>query len=458
MQNTVGVWNRSKATSETSQPQDQVLVEETPDQLRQQIAKLTLELETSQRWNAMSQSITTALLQDTEEEDALMLIASSVRKVAEADTTLIVLPSVGGKYICEIADGEARQDMIGLEFPPDGRAQAVIRNNVGIIVESMERAHLVRVPELAIFGPALYAPMGDFSGATGVIILFRNPGRPEFTKSDLRAAEDFAAQAALALRLSAIRHAEDRAELLEERERIARDLHDLAIQQLFATSLRLDALKSDIKHQVMTEETVRSALDAALRAVSDSVDQIRHIVSDLKDQDTQSQDLLEGLRLEASLSRHALGFAPSLIVRLDNEVFTVENMERLDSTLRQTLSDSLIADVLAVAREGLSNVARHAHATEVRLEVSIWLDPSRIPSECQLTQSNLPASQHPRGLLLMEILDDGCGLDSEMGRRSGLANMATRASIHFGTMRIGERKDRSTGTRVSWCIPILTGE
>ena len=114
-----------------------------------------------QRWNRMSQSITTALLEDTDEEEALSLIASSVRRVAEADTTLIVLPSLGGKYICEIADGEAGTQMIGLEFPPEGRAQSVIRNNVGIIVESMERPNLLRIPQLSIFGPALYAPMSE---------------------------------------------------------------------------------------------------------------------------------------------------------------------------------------------------------------------------------------------------------------------------------------------------------
>lgn len=422
--------------------------------LREKIYALNLELETLQRWNRMSQSITTALLEDTDEEEALSLIASSVRRVAEADTTLIVLPSLGGKYICEIADGEAAAQMIGMEFPPDGRAQAVIRNNVGIIVESMERANLLRIPELSIFGPALYAPMSERGAASGVIILFRNPGSPEFTVPDLRAAENFAAQATLALRLSGVRQSEDRAELLEERQRIARDLHDLAIQQLFATSLHLEALKEDLSDQELTAQTIRTTLDEALRSVGDSVGEIRRIVSELKDQDSAEPELLGGLRMEASLSRRSLGFAPSLIVRVDDEVCTLDNMERLEERLRRMLPETLISDVLAVVREGLTNVARHAHATEVRLEVDIWFNPELIPPRCALTDASVPTPTQPNGLLRVEIQDDGCGLNSKIDHHSGLANMTARATIHLGMMRIGKRPDGASGTLLTWCIPL----
>ncbi|MST50612.1 GAF domain-containing sensor histidine kinase [Mobiluncus porci] len=402
----------------------------------------------------MSQRITTALLEDTEEEDALRLICQSVLEVAEADTVLIVLPSLGEKYICEIADGEAARDVIGLEFPPEGRAQSVIRSNVGMIVPSMERAHSLRVPQLSRFGPALYAPMSAHGVATGVIIVFRNPGRDEFTQPALQAAEDLAAQATLALRLAAIRHAEDRASLLEERQRIARDLHDLAIQQLFATSLQLGTIKDDLIAGVATPEKITESIDQALAAVGDSVSQIRQIVSGLKESDSPAFNLVDGLWHETSLARRSLGFAPSLVLALNNEVFSKDNSERLDSELVEILDENEIADALAVVREGLTNVARHAHATEVLVEVQIWAESGLVPPGCGHIEPTVPLKSETNGLMWVEITDDGTGLEKTVGRHSGLANMAARASVHFGYMNIENRPDSTRGTKLTWCIPL----
>ena len=188
--------------------------------------------------------------------------------------------------------------------------------------------------------------------------------------------------------------------------------------------------------------------------MGDSVGEIRRIVSELKDQDTAEPELLGGLRMEASLSRRSLGFAPSLIVRLDNEVCTLDNMERMEERLRHRLPDSLISDVLAVVREGLTNVARHAHATEVRLEVDIWFNPGLVPPRCALNEASVPLPTQTNGMLRVEIQDDGCGLDSRIDHHSGLANMTARATIHLGMMRIGKRPDGTSGTLLTWCIPL----
>lgn len=418
------------------------------------IESLRLKLDTSTRWNAMSQRITTALLEDTDEEDALRLICHSVLEVAEADTALIVLPSLGGKYISEITAGEAQEAMLGLEFPPEGRAQSVIRSNVGMIVPSMERAQSLRVPALSRFGPALYAPMSAHKVATGVIILFRNPGRSEFTTPDLKAAEDLAAQATLALRLSAIRHAEDRANLLEERQRIARDLHDLVIQQLFAASLQLNGLKEDLDAKNTATHDVTKTLDQALVALADSVEQIRLIVSGLKETDVPERNLVEGLRHEASLARRSLGFAPSVVLKVDDEVFGKDNAERLESCLSDLVDETEIADVLAVMREGLMNVARHAHATEVLVEANVCTKGNSRPPDCTpLVAARAPLRSESTGFLSIEIVDDGVGLGEIVGRHSGLANMAARASVHFGHMSMENRFD-APGAKLSWCIPL----
>lgn len=415
---------------------------------------LRVKLETSNRFNEMSQRITVALLEDTDEEDALRLICRSALKAAQADTALIVLPSLGDKYISEITAGEAQSEMLGLEFPPEGRAQQVIHSNVGMIVPSMERAHSLRIPVLARFGAALYAPMSDHGMATGVIILFRNPGKPEFTQPDLNAAADLAKKATLALRLSAIRHAEDRATLLEQRQRIARDLHDLAIQQLFASSLQLRSLKSDLESGKITNAEVSRALDQALAAVGESIGQIRRIVSGLKDADTSELDLVGGLGHETSLARRSLGFAPSLVLKLDNELFRKDNTLELLARTSEILDENQVSDAIAVVREGLANVARHAHATEVLVEVQLWTDSKLAPHDCPRISPNVPLKTEQNGLMRIEITDDGVGLEKTVGRHSGLSNMAARASVYFGRMNLENREDGVRGAKLTWCIPL----
>lgn len=418
-----------------------------------QISQLTNELQTLRRWNAMSQSITTALLENTDEEEALFLVASSVCEVAEADAVLIVLPSLQGSYICEIAHGEAKNEMIGTEFPPEGRAQSVLRSNRGMIVPSMERLQSLRIPKLSRFGPALYVPMSHRGAATGVIILFRNPGKPEFTDADLKAAAELAAQATLALRLSGIRHAEDRANQLEERQRIARDLHDLAIQQLFATSLQFDALQEVLHNDTAVATEVKDSLEQAQECVADSIRQIRHIVNELKDQDVPGMGLVNGLRYEASLARRSLGFAPSLIIRFNNEIVASHNLDEISEQLADILTESEIADILAVTREGLTNVARHAHATEARIVAEVWTKPDLIPHDCHSGEAKAPLRDDIKGLIRLQIIDDGIGIGQSVGRHSGLANMAARASIHFGMMHLENRQETS-GTVLNWCIPL----
>lgn len=404
-----------------------------------------------ERWIQTSQAITTALLEGADEEEALELVASSVREVADADTALIVLPSVGDSYACEIADGYVADQMIGLNFPPEGRAQTVMRENVGLIVDSMARARTMRIPALSIFGPALYAPLQAHGKATGVIILFRRPGRPEFMSEDLPAAESFAAQAALALELVSARHAEDRAGLLEERDRIARDLHDLAIQQLFATGMQLDSARQALSSGKVEAPQVEALLENALNAVDDSVRQIRSIVHNLREPDDQV-GLVERLRREASLARTGLGFAPSLLVSIDGTNIDASTDKALETLVDERVNADIAADCVAVVREGMSNAARHARATEVRVEVRIESDPQRLAEFApQLLPDLKPGLA---GVLEIRVCDDGQGMDPAVTRRSGLSNLAARARGHGGAIDWLPADLFSRGTLLKWQVPL----
>jgi signal transduction histidine kinase len=387
-----------------------------------------------ERWLRVEQEITTRLLSGADEEEALEMIAARVRQVADADTAIIVLPSLGDTWVMEIVDGEGADEFIGTVMPPDGRAMTVLREGQGTIVDSLSRTRVLRVAPMRRFGPALYAPMHAKGRGIGVLILLRREDRPPFVQSDLKTAESFAGQAALALVLAEARHAQDVAALLDERARIARDLHDLAIQQLFATGMQLEAARQATRAGRHEPVKLAALLESALASVDDSVRQIRTIVHSLRDPD-DNVSLVERLRREASLARAGLGFAPSLLIDVDGQPCSsaeenAEAAEAMDARIDADLAD----DVVAVVREGLANSARHARASSVRVQVSV-------------------TGYGPRGSVVVTVEDDGSGVPATSTRRSGLDNLDARARRHGGSCSIRAGQD-GTGSLLTWQAPL----
>ena len=432
-------------------------------------ARLYREARDRERWMAVSQELTTLLLSGAEEDDALTLIARRVQEVAHADTAALVLPGVGRTWVCEIAAGAHSAGLIGTLFPPEGRALTTLAHQTGMTVDSLAEAwgaHDLLVPELAAFGPALYAPMIHRGRGVGVMLLLRAQGAAPFTKQDLEIAELVAGQATMAFELADAQHAEEMATLLDERARIGRDLHDLAIQQLFATGMQISAARDRLCAEDADGSVdlvaVRGALESSLEAIDDSVRQIRSIVRSLRDRD-EDVSVVERLRREASLARTSLGFAPSLILTVDGRGLAQagreeedELIEAIDAAVETDIAD----DMVAVVREGLSNVARHARASSVTVDVKIE---GVLPGGSSLLLAgDGPASGNAEpfhGVPVVEVVcrDDGVGVDPSVRRRSGTANMAERARRHAGTFVIGPRA-RSDGDRrgtcFTWRVPL----
>lgn len=381
------------------------------------------------RWIAAGQEITTRLLEGADEEDVLELIASQARTVAQADAVALVLPSINDQWILEIVDGEGTADLIGTVMPEEGRSMTVLRTGHGMVVDSLSRARTLRVPALRRYGPALYAPMVTSGRGVGVLIMFRDVGGEDFEQLDLTTAELFASQAALALVLAEARHAQDLAALLDERERIARDLHDLAIQQLFATGMQLETIRRRVERGVESSEIHNVVVDA-LDNVDGTVQQIRSIVHSLRDPDADV-GLLERLRRETSLARTGLGFAPSLIVEVRRES-VVHESPLIDEIVDPQLAD----DVVAVVREGLANAARHAQAASVHITVIIGGEDD---------------SDRADNSVIVRVIDDGVGIPTERERSSGLANLEARARRYGGSFVISSASD--TGSVLTWHIP-----
>jgi len=394
-------------------------------------AQLYAEAARREHWLQAGQDIATMLLEGVDEEEALERIAATAREVAGADTAALALPGVGGALYIELADGQDADRLVGEQMPEGGRAWTVMREGRGLQTPSLSRSRTVRLEAMRSFGPAMFTPLQASGRGVGVLILLRRNGRAPFDERDLTTAETFASQAALAYVLAEARHAQDIAALFDERARIARDLHDLAIQQLFATGMQLETVRRRAADGVAPVD-LTTILDEALDNVDSSVKQIRQIVHALRDPDAAT-GLVERLRREASLARTGLGFAPSLVVTLDGRVLSDDGLD--EDLLDERVDAATTDDVVAVVREGLANAARHAHAASVAVRVDV-------------------VGRGPVGRVQVEVLDDGVGIPARRDRASGTGNLAARARQHGGTFSIGAAPT-ARGTLLTWQAPLV---
>jgi signal transduction histidine kinase len=224
----------------------------------------------------------------------------------------------------------------------------------------------------------------------------------------------FAAQAAIALELAARRADAEQLTVFEDRDRIARDLHDLVIQRLYATGMSLQGTLPMVARPEVADR-IRNAIDA----MDDTIRDIRATIFSLQARGKQAGS---GLRAEIFMlvdeMTAMLGFAPTL---------------RLGGGLDTRVSGDAAEQSLAVLREALSNAARHARASQVWVTVDI-------------------SQGEPAPVLTVAVRDNGRGIP-EGGRRSGLRNLAERAEKLGGQLRISAPADGG-GTELEWQVPL----
>lgn len=387
------------------------------------------------RWVAASRTLTDALLAGADEEEALTMVAEAARTGAGADAALIFLPSIGDEWSCEVAAGEGTDAFVGIPFPRKGVFQDILEGGHGMILRSAARHPLGDHEALRRYGPMVLAPLYSEHSTHGAIVVLRFRDREPFAPDDLPLTEAFASQTSLAMEVASARHSKALALLLEDRNRISRDLHDLAVQQLFATGMKLDFLREGITDHNMSQRSLQEGLEEAMSSLEDSVRQIRSIVHNLKESDVHSP-FTEKLEREASRARQVLGFAPSLVFELDGHAVNAAeaDAEAQLEEISARVSDDIADDAVATFREALSNIARHAHARATLAEVEV--------SGSGLT-----------GELVIAIVDDGRGVDPSESRSSGLANMAARARLHGGSFAVGAGP-RGRGTSLVWRVPL----
>ncbi|MFI7416298.1 GAF domain-containing protein [Nonomuraea sp. NPDC049684] len=375
-------------------------------------ARLYEESRRRETWLQASSEVTTSLLSGADPHQMLTVVAARARQMTDADLVQVLLPDPAKEtLIARVAEGEGAEGLRGTVF----EVAATLAGDVFTQGEPMSDADLRSAPYPASplrrlgYGPGLMIPLGAASDVRGVLMLAKRGGRLPFSRADQQMLHAFAGQAALALELAEARRDAERLGLLEDRDRIAKDLHDVVIQRLFATAM---TLMSTVRLVERPEAGKR--LQHAIDELDETIRQIRSSIFALQGPAEGAAPGLRGriVELVEGAGGH-LGFMPGL--RMEGQIDTL-------------VPEAVAEHLLAVLREALSNVVRHSRAG--RAEVSVEV---------------------AAGGLTLVVSDDGVGLD-EPGRRSGLRNIEERASGLGGTSEL--ESPQGGGTRLRWHVPL----
>jgi signal transduction histidine kinase len=374
----------------------------------------------SERWIAASAGITTELLSGAEPGQVLARIAGQARELSDADLAMLALPDQEERYLNFVhADGDGAEAVRGLVLPlGQSLSGQVLTTGEAVISADFavdERAAVAARAAMGHIGPAVVFPLGAAGSRRGVLTIGRRHGRAPFLAAEASFAASFAAQAGVALELAASRAEAERLSVYQDRDRIARDLHDLVIQRLYATGMSLQATIP-----MITRPEAADRVSRAVDSMDQTIKEIRGAIFALQARDAGAQrdpraDIV-GLVEEMTAM---LGFAPSL---------------RLGPGLRALDSEELAEQALAVLREALSNMARHAGATRADVTVDVGQD----------------------GFLTVTVTDNGTGIPPGSSRRSGLRNLADRATEFGGELRLSPAEPGTPrpGTRLEWRVPV----
>ncbi|CAM5569469.1 sensor histidine kinase [Streptomyces aurantiogriseus] len=378
-------------------------------------ARLYDETRRRERWLAASSELTRSLLSGTDTDQVLHQIAATIRRLADAALVTLAVPLTDGdELVIEAADGEGAERVRGLVLPATTLAAKVYHSNERITSSSLSDepqeggGSAAQIP----LGAGFLLPLGGHEHARGVVQVANLPGGEEFSDATMVMISGFADQAALALEIAEHRREADQLMVLTDRDRIARDLHDLAIQRLFASGLTLNSVVGRVADRPEVAERVQRVVDD----LDDTIKTVRTTIYALRERDRS--DGRGGLRAkllaETDQATNTLGFSPAL---------------RMTGLLDTDVPDGHAEHLLAVLRETLSNTARHAHATAV--EVTAETDGTRLG---------------------LRVADNGRGIDPAVTRRSGLDNLRQRATDLGGSLTL--TPNQPTGTIVEWTVPL----
>jgi signal transduction histidine kinase len=342
----------------------------------------------------------------------LQHIADRVHELAGADFVGLAVLEDGALVVRHATGPDLDPLLVGRQLPLQRTtlAERTISSGRGQVVTSLDPDSRRALREWSGIdvGPAMTLPLRGADGVLGLMFVGRGVNSWRFTETDVDIAGSFANHAAIALELANARQVAEHLQLLEQRSRIGRDLHDHVVQRLYGTGMSLQRVVKQV------DGAPRERVTAAIATLDDTIRQIRNTIMSLNS--PEEEETLEVLI--GDIAREAaplLGFSP--LVALE--------------TPTGELGGELASDLAACVREGLSNAVRHSQAGKIEIVGEIegaWL--------------------------VLTLRDNGVGIQSN--RRSGLENMAARVRQYGG--RLDVRSAPGEGTELKWRVPAPRSE
>lgn len=372
-------------------------------------ARLFEESRTREAWIEATRDIGTQMLAGADPAMVFRLIAEEALTLMAGAATLVAVPLDDEAPACEVDDLVIVE--VAGEISPAVKQMtvAVSGTSIGGVFHDRTPRRFDRL-DLAVDGPvepgpALVLPLRAADTVAGVLVALRSADEQPFSDKQLDMMAAFADQAALAWRLATAQRQMREVEILTDRDRIARDLHDHVIQRLFAVGLTLQGAAP------------RARVPAVRESIYSSIDDLQEIIQEIRS---------AIFDLHAGPSR-----ATGLRHRLDKVIDQLA-IPALHTTVQYTGPLSVVDTALAnhaeaVLREAVSNAVRHANATSLAINVSVEDD------------------------VRVEVVDDGVGISGDI-TESGLRNLRQRADDAGGEFTVENMP--TGGTLLRWSAPL----
>jgi len=375
-------------------------------------ARLHEEAHTRERWLEGVREISLGFLSGTPAGDVLDLVARLAKELADADlSTVAILEPAGESLVIRAAAGSEADEILGSSFPLTGSVSGdVARSGEPIVIDDAGTDDRIGEPMVAIadLGPAILVPLSSRNRAFGTLAVARRQGERRFDPETLRLLGTFAASAATALEYDRAQQELHRLAVLEDRERIAKELHDGVIQSLFAVGMNLQGTAV-----LSADPDLEQRIEAAVNEIDRVIRDLRNYIFGLR----------PGILADRQLDQALRDLAEDFQARAG--VVTVVD---IDPEIAAELTSSA-TDLIQITREALSNVGRHAQA-----------------STCRVTL------RRSDGAAVLEIDDDGRGFDQDGHEGQGLPNLRDRAESLGGKAEI--ESSPTDGTTVRIMVPL----
>ncbi|WP_405643896.1 GAF domain-containing sensor histidine kinase [Streptomyces sp. NBC_00019] len=304
-----------------------------------------------ERWIEGAAAVTTALLGEGSATDALTTVAERARLLADASAGVILQPTEeGGMEIVTASTYDDPGDIVGTTIAPGSPVLEQLLGGEPVFVEDSATDPRMTTPVRHRFGPSMMLPLQAGGRLIGTLALPRRRGDRPYTSVERLLAVQFASQAALALVLADAQHSRELLAVFEDRDRIARDLHDLVVQRLFATGMMLESTQ-----RRSGADDVHETLGKAVDELQSTIQEVRTTIFALQQPPADAPTTFRGKVLRETAGAAALlGFAPSA---------------RFTGAVESRVPEQTAGHLLTALRRALATTSRRSGVS--RIEVTV---------------------------------------------------------------------------------------